>query len=88
MGKRTDKKTTKSAAISLFGSVISAGEVAALKALTAQFGSKLSKMRQKVRQKPLAPRGKTKSGSGIRIPVRSQQSIVEAMDRRKKRRQK
>ena len=35
------------------------------------------------RQEPLAPRGKTESSGGIRIPLRSQQSFAKGTTRRK-----
>ena len=42
------------------------------------------KKRKKAKHEPLSPRGKTETGGGVRIPVRSQQSIAKAMDRRRR----
>ncbi len=36
------------------------------------------------RQEPLAPRGKTESSGGIRIPLRSQQAFAKGTTRRRK----
>ena len=42
-----------------------------------------------LRQEPLSPRGKPKGGSGVRIPLRSQQSVASGIrgDTAKKRRE-
>ena len=75
------RRASESVVKGIFGAGLTAGEMAVA---SAEHLSSAKHRRQFSHEhEPLAPRGKSKGGSGIRIPVRSQQSIAEAMDRRK-----
>ena len=67
------------------GSAITARERATLQKFIASGAAISLAAFRRARQEPLSPRGKPQGGSGVRIPVRSQQSIAKAMDRRRAR---
>ncbi len=84
MARRERTKVMKLAegAVKSLGRKLSRSEAIRMRELIAAHPKK--QFAPKTKHEPLSPRGKTSAGGGIRIPVRSQQSIAENMDRRRK----